>query len=113
MTLYSPQSLGFHAWLSPSGELFRVEYWEHDTWMIDYLNKDIAEAEFDGWIRIGDGYICNYGDYNLTEHQVIKLTSLGYVVEIFQGKWRCEQPWEDGAFDHIPYARGSKGRLNE
>jgi hypothetical protein len=110
MTLYSPQSLGFHAWLSPSGELFRVEYWEHDNWMIDYLSKDIAEAEFEGWIRIGYGLIIDYHDFNPTIFQIIKLQSLGYVVEIYNGKWRYEVPQGDEWFDYIPYAKGSKGR---
>lgn len=108
MSNYSPTSLGFQGWLSPSGELFRVEYWEHDDWAYDYLDKAPWELEQEGWLRIGDSHITNRNDWKFTEHQIVTLNKFGYLFEIYENKYIYEIPDNDDWFINIPYAKGTK-----
>jgi len=107
--LYSPQQFGLHAWLSPSGELFRVAYFEHDQWALFYLKKSPSELDKTGWLRICDNTVIrqNYtGHIRLTEYQRINLESLGFDLEEFS----CAiiGPQKDD-WDEIPFAPGSQG----
>lgn len=113
---YTPQSLSFHAWLSPTGELFRVDYWEHEDWAYDYLKKDSIQLEKEGWLKISDSHIVN-PNFRFNELQKIKMESLGFVIEEFCDRGVVKQcyhiPEDDYWFDNIPYAKGTQRWKNE
>ncbi|MFW6129597.1 MAG: hypothetical protein ACOC56_00345 [Atribacterota bacterium] len=64
---------GLHAWLSPSGELFRIGYFEHEIFAEEVVKKSSTELENSGWLRISDNNVTSKyssGHIRLTEHQI-------------------------------------------
>ncbi len=108
MNYFSPSSFGLHGWLSPGGEFFRVRYWEHDDWIYEFTDLLSYEAEKQGWIKICDSLVNKLLNQRVNIHQQNKLIAIGFIYEEETGDFF--PPYEEGWFDEIPYAKGSKER---